>query len=414
MSLTLTKNQISSIEREGERIKAYIKRFVSHLPNNARTTGSFAKWCGVSRSTAQRLLQMSKPSYNGFQVICGLPSPAGISRVIEKLADRNISEEGIMVITSANELLYSTLHSLTMSQNQLKNAFDTINKANDSGVDQGLSARKKLYELNQQLCKESIQLSVGVDCVTPNKHVSDYLSEVVIAYRQGVKFLNGSRSFVQSFVGNEKNYHLNQPTSIKRRELHDLVVDSTFQFLLEDLTSPSAVDCFTGHGLLGNSQVYNLSEANDFKTGGEITLGHIDRTSQTHPLTSKKQLDIHGIECHSPTQKMILISLLEKSLASKATARTGLYTSSQKAQEDLYTLEDNWNDRFYTDTPLLCFSPAEDSLAEKLKIPEVHDLIESALEANQLSKENSVGYCLVVDYPPWLSTYRIYFEYELN
>ncbi len=420
----LSLNDINLIERQGERIKSQLRHFINLLPHKARTMGGLALWIGVSRSTSQRLIQVINPEYSGSDVIAGLPSPQGFNQFLTAIESKPDNQEMMQALESAANTLHKLLTLFNCTHNQLKQRLkqhDYEQNANSKGLEE--ASAKSIYQMNCEIHQESIELSLGIDCVKVNSDDPQYLSEVVIANRRGVKLNENARPFVQSFVGNDKNYTINKPVVVTSSQIPGFDIKSHPQFLLADFSTPQIEELFIGHGKQGNCQIFDMarslsSSINNTQTPNEeadtskaITLGHYDATSEFNPLQTSKSVLIHGMECRYPTKRLLLISLLEKQLAIRSIAKTGNYSSNATAQEAGYLPEEIWNDRLTVKTTLESFDPWRTKLNQSFGVSGIDEMVENALHLNQLSRQECVGYYLLVDYPIWLTTHRIYFEF---
>ncbi|TQV84950.1 hypothetical protein [Aliikangiella coralliicola] len=407
----ITPKQLKTLERQGERYKSIIRKFINRLPSNARSVTGLGKWFNISRSNSQRVLQVLTSS-DGLEVIQLMPSPQGLHKFVRAVIEKDPETPHLIQLNQMIGQFEALLIDFGISHNQLKVQLKEDKAFNRTlEPDENNSKRKTIFELNSQLIDESVTLNLGIDCSVINDSIPDYLSEVVLASRRGLKFGSRARPYIQPFVGNERNYQLNQPKLIRSEQLQHSAEKTSRQFLLTDYSSPNIESCFRGLGPDGNKIIYDIKEMSQGQHLLDITLSHIDPISEPNPLSQQHDITIHGVECRNPSQKIVLISLLDKRLATNSIAKAGNYTTSYTAQESGFFPEEIWSDRFSNNIQLEIFNPGETDLATKLQIPELNLLLNATARANNRNLSDLVGYYIVVDYPLWFTTYRIYFEY---
>ena len=408
----ITPKKLKTLERQGERYKSIIRKFISQLPTTARSVTGLGIWLNISRSNSQRMLQvLSAP--NGLEVIQLMPSPQGLHKFVRAVIEKDPKAAHLIQLNQMIGQFEALLIDFGVSHNQLKMQLKEDKAFNQSlDPDENQNKRRTIFKLNSQLMDESLELSLGIDCSVVNLGNPDYLSEVVIASRQGITFGPRARPYIQPFVGNERNYRLSQPEPIHSDRFCRAAHTGPRQFLLTDYSTPDIETCFRGFGASGNKIIYDLKALSGGQKSLDISIGHIDPMSEPNPLTQNLDITIHGVECRIPSRKIVLISLLDKQLATNSIAKAGNYTTSYAAQESGFYPEEIWSDRFSNQIQLETFIPGETDLATKLNIPRLNPLLGATAKLNNRKLSDLIGYYIAVDYPLWFTTYRTYFEYR--
>ena len=132
---------------------------------------------------------------------------------------------------------------------------------------------------------------------------------------------------------------------------------------------------------------------------------------QKNPKRDAYKIICQSLLQRSPAKRLVLVSLMERSLARASTVQCGSYPSSQKIHEYLHHPENLWSERFSEDPEIRLFRPDETALSGKLRMEHIDELIAFGFELLGMHSSQFDGYYIDVDFPLWLTCHRFYFEF---
>ncbi|KGJ95076.1 hypothetical protein [Colwellia psychrerythraea] len=412
----INSSNLISLKDIGAEYQNIIKKIVDQIPVNVRTVAGLSKWLTISHSNSQRILYILTCA-SPLEVILHMPSIQGIQYFLLAIKSKSLTNDHSDDLNVLNQKFGNLLLELNTSHNQIKkNIRQYLEFSNEPIGKAQLALKQSLLSSNSRIADASIESVIGINCSVVNKKNPEFLSEVVIANRNGMKFGPRSSYFMQPFVGNEKNYLLETPELLTDLHDNDFENRSTGQFLYQKYTSSKVSSCFAGLSDSGNKLVYDFKNI-DSDNLIDICLGHFDRESERNPLqTNSGQINsgptIHGIECRMPTKRLTLISLMDRELALNSIAIAGNYMTNFSAQEQSKNPEEVWSDRFSNEIVINMFDPSQAAAIESEINYPVQELINSAAKLNGRTPDELIGYYITVEYPLWFTTYRMYFEYS--
>ncbi len=412
--MSLTKSELSQLNRNGERIKSNVRSILQLVPNQSRTITGLTNWSGVNKSTCQRFIHALTKSASGLDVLLMLPGIKGLHQLADSLNQLLDDEQLNEYFSQLIELYKDNVHEHARSHSQLKTMITSAIQAQQTSPEEAnFEIRKQLYQANSELVGESIESSIGIQFLQVNKQDTDFLSEFIVTNRNQVVLKNSARPLIQTFVGNEGQAAvLSKPKALLSTGFDEFDTQHESTYLLQDYSHPRFSECFKGVGKLQNSLIYDHTSINLENKLFNATLGYFNPNAQHNPLTTDAYVNTHGAFCRSPTKRNLIISLIEKRLALHSIPKAGCYQTSVKIQETSHHSDEIWNDRLTGTPEITLFNPASSYFEKTLGLDHVGTLIEQCAEMLQVDLVDYLGYYIDIDYPIWLTTYRIYFDFE--
>ena len=404
--------ELAQVRRSGEHFKKILRDTFEQLPRSARSIAGLTRLTGVNRSTCQRLVQALTKSHDGVDVIMALPGQTGLRQISDVFVGLIADKECALAFERFVEQYEDLILQFASSQSELKRLLVKFqNKSSGSFELYQQKLKKSAFETNREMIGESIDCYLGIHIFRPNPYDHGFIDELIVSNRTGVHLSQGARPFVQSYAGNLKKISVADPLKLDSNNVacQDLTVSG--EYLFADFSTPDIERCYAGVGNTKNSLIYNHIlppvECGKF----DITLAHLDAKSQPNPLHDRHKIICQGQIGRSPAKRLIMLSFMAKSLDKGCTIQSGCYPSSLAAHETTHHPEDLWSERFAQLPEIKVFNPSDAGLNSVLKLSHVERLVQQCFTLVGENPNDFVGYFSDVEYPLWLTSHRLYFEF---
>ncbi|TQV89734.1 hypothetical protein [Aliikangiella coralliicola] len=411
--MALREIDLVQVRRSGEHFKKTLREIFEHIPRTAHSIAGLARWTGVNKSTCQRLVQALTKSVDGIDVIITLPGPGGLNQINSKFKKLINDQESLSNFAQMVGEYENLIFDYATSQSELKRIL-LQSQAQGAGTKDSYTRklRKVAYETNREISGETVDLYVAIHVLRVNKDDDSYLDELVVANRVGVELSRNARPFVQAFSGNQKAITVTKPVSVNSTNIHEKVTNESGEYLLEDFSTMDIESCFSGVGSLKNSLIYNHTLAPVDSKKFDISVVFLDYKTQRNPIQHEHKIFCQSLMQRSPAKRIFMLSLIEKELDRASTIQSGCYPSSIKAHEIGHNPEDLWSERFSDSAEIKLFKPTEEGIGTKSNIPHIDALMSQVFEILGDDPARYIGYHLDLDYPLWLTSQRIYYDFS--
>ncbi|MFT4927790.1 MAG: hypothetical protein ACI8WB_003904 [Phenylobacterium sp.] len=405
--------ELAQVRRSGEHFKKILRETFEQLPRSARSIAGLARLTGVNKSTCQRLVQALTKSHDGVDVIVTLPGQTGLRQLSDVFAGLITDQESVQNFAQFVEQYEDLILQYASSQSELKRLLLKFqNKSTESFEAYQKKLKKSAFETNKEISGESVECYLGIHIYRVNPQDDSFIDELIVSNRSGIHLTKSARPFVQSYAGNLSKISIGDPVKLDSSNVAEQNLTVSSEYLLSEFSTPDIERCYAGVGNMKNTLIYNHTlapiECNQF----DITLARMDVKAQPNPLTDAHKIICQGQLGRSPAKRLIMMSFMAKSLDKGCTIQSGCYPTSLAVHETDHQPEDLWSERFSDSPEIKVFTPADQSLNNILKLSHVDELVRQSFAFIQQDPQDFVGYFSDIEYPLWLTSHRLYFEFS--
>ncbi|TQV84954.1 hypothetical protein [Aliikangiella coralliicola] len=404
------RDDLAEVEARGENIRALLKQILVFIPRTAQSISGFGDFCGLNFSTSRRFVKALTESKSGVDTALTLPGPDGLEKIglalNSKLQNPEIERLFVLLVEQFQDLILT----YARSHAELKRNLSTlVAQDGQSDGDKANEIRKQLFQENASLIGESVEHYLSIHCVSENELSNNYVSNLVIAGCRNVGLAHGARPYLQSFGEHTGPVKLSEPQFLRGVNYSPLAPDQSSEFVLKHFSQSNIEAYYSGIDKSGSAIVFSppSNQSNYFS----FTCGRYEPKYLSHPDNSNSLVTSHSIVCRSPGKRLTLIVLLANNLAKKCLAKSGCYPSSVKSDEIIKTNSEARFEQLMTGPDVRLFNPVSHDLDKTLRINGVNEILRSAMKLQASALEDYAGYYIDVDYPAWLSTYNLGFEF---
>ncbi len=399
---------LAQLEEEASKIQAKLDKVMQQLPLHAKSVTGFSKFTNTTFSTSQRFIKAVNKSSTGIELVKNLPGPEGILRLAEGLRENSLTPDLSLALENTAEQLDHLIKIFAGSHSELKKIL-SMYPDNSKDVSLEEKTRALLFDQYQQVCGESIDHYVGFHCVNINSRHPEKISELILALRKNIQLAPGARPYSLMFTDSEKPIRLQKLDFKTSQELAPFSADAPSNTVLKDFSHPKIEQFYSGINRQGNAFIF--SPQSDQLSNFDLACTHFDSQADHSPLAEKNSVNLCNINCRAPGKRLTLIVFLSKKLAKSCLVKTSCTPSSLKVHEFEHTPQEIWYEEIGSAPKLKLFDPVTTNLDKLLDVNYIESTISPCMDNLKQVREDYTGYLIDVNFPNWLTTYNIYFEY---
>ena len=216
----------------------------------------------------------------------------------------------------------------------------------------------------------------------------------------------GAVPFVQ-FYTHPNPEHFTQPVDINGKSK---LGGSRFIIgVSEEYSTPGLRNAFNTFSPSNSGMVFDPLPAST----SDATFVFYNPDEVANPLNQESPCSSTSLSIKNPTKSMTMLVFIEKQIDKCSTVNIGCYHSNQQVEEGKLRASDMWTERFPEFPELKITETSDDFFHTKLAQSHI-EKIKYLLEISDTNTEDYICYTTNVDFPIWSSTYRIYFEHNIN
>ncbi|CAH9062458.1 hypothetical protein PSECIP111951_03655 [Pseudoalteromonas holothuriae] len=399
----LNQQTASELTRLGERLKKNLNAIFAELPASANTINGLTQFLNFHRSNSQRVFN-AKKSATGEQVLLQLPGIKALEEFSQKLKP-HISESNLQQFIQSCHLFAESISTYASSHADLKRQLQKLHEPNTDEIPHQQDKRAQLYYAAKSLLGFSIDHVFCTYILTRQNPQADYLQEVALISKTGIKRQRGAPPFVQFYT------HPHPSDFIRPKLLSKSSQISANEFTIgiaKEYSTPGLEQAYSSYSPSNSGIVFDeLPDAPRF----DATFIFNNPDELVNPLTNKSQCSSTSISIKNPTKRLTLLVLLDKAIDRSSNVNVGCYHGNQKVEEGKLNVSDMWTERLpdFPELRVISLQAPQNLLNKNSKM---HSKVKYLLEYANLDAEQFVCYLMDVDFPIWSATYRIYFEHS--
>lgn len=404
--MTLSENDLIHLNRTGEQLKSAIRNLIAELPPTAQSIAGMAKYLDANKSTCQRLLNVMNKSQDGLDVILLVPGYEGINQFVDCMQAKGVNESLVEHARKASKTFIKDIKTFGRSHSSLKKILSRRHQSSQGGYSLSAAEQNRAahFEASKQLLGESSQLTFATFVAQPNPRDDDYYQEFALVSRQGVNIKTQARPFMQFY---SKDCLPSDSQSVTQSDGPPDVKEFALG-MVDEFTSIDLREAYSGYSQATSSLVFANIKSDEQPF--DATFLFNNPKDSFNPLSSKFKTTVHSISIKIPTERLVMLVFLEKSLDKRCSVNVGCYPNSLVMERQQHNYDEIWNDRF-PEFPELKIVNSLTSVTELTAIDKSDEMIQYLFDYGKLDKEHFVCYMIDVKYPIWSSTYRVYFEF---
>ena len=404
------RDEVAEIESCAENIRTLLTDIFVFIPRTARSISGFGSFCGINISTSRRFVKAAKESKSGIDAILTLPGPDGLEKIASGLNTQLRSVELEQYFTSLIQQFQELIFTYARSHAELKRKLTlTVNREVMSEAEKECDLRRRLFQENSELIGESVEHYLGIHCVSESQLRQNLISNLTIASCRNVALAHGARPYLQTFSQNSGSVKLSEPQFYNGLNYKAISQERSCEFVLKCFSQENIEAYYSGIDKSDNAIVFSppTERPNKFT----FACGRFEPSFFQYSTGDDTLVSSHSIACRSPGKRLTLIVLLENRLAKKSIAKSACYPSSVNAKEIIKMVGESALEQLIPGPDVRLFNPMTHDFNKTLETRGVNEIIHAATKLKGDDVANYTGYYIDVDYPTWLSTYHIHFEF---
>ncbi|NTS77190.1 hypothetical protein HR060_09975 [Catenovulum sp. SM1970] len=403
--MALSAVDLQAIHAVGKQLKEQLNQILLALPNHAKSIAGLTEYLSYNRSNAQRVIKASQ-CLDFKLVLTACPGVAALREFSHLLQIKSLESLDLNELNQTIDQMEQIIRQHARSHAELKRLLSAQSSKKSSGKGRLATSqlRKQHFEASSQLIGNQIEQMFTCHILTENRFNPDYLHEVAIVSKNGVRLGEQAPPFVQFYTHpNNDNF-----TGPARYKLDDRVKENQFEIgIIDAFSSDFFADSYTEYSTSNSGLVFaNLPREQAFNAS--FLFSNPDEL--VNPMSNESRCSSTSISIKNPTRHLAMMVFIEKSLDRQSNVNVGCYSGNQKVEEGKLKASEMWTEKLPGFPELKVLANGAPQM-QSINAIEVSDQIDFLFQFAGLNQADFACYLMTVDYPIWSSTYRIYFEH---